>query len=490
MDLPREIKNIITSLEEQGFEGYAVGGCVRDIIKGVDPEDFDVATNAKPEEVERIFKKSFKDNEFGTVTVLTGSKKENLEKVEVTTYRKEDEYEDRRHPSKVNFVSQIEEDLKRRDFTINAMALGLKLCKKKKESYYLIDPFSGKKDLEKKIIRAVGDPEERFSEDALRMMRAIRFSSSFGFSIEEKTKRAIKKNAHLLREISRERIRDEFIKIIMSPGAVSGIEELRKLNLLKEFIPELLEGYKVDQSKHHIYDCYTHYIYSLDYAVRRNFNFYVRMAALFHDIGKPRVKKGKGEKATFYNHEVVGARMTKKILERLKFKKEDIEKISLLVRYHLFYYNVGEVSESSVRRLLRKVGKENIEELLQVRMSDRIGSGVPKAEPYRLRHMRYLIERVSRDPISTSMLEIDGNDVMKIMNTSPGPIVGEVLNILLLEVMDDPSKNRRDFLEGRVKEIGQWNVDEIKKEGKRAYKEVERVETKKDEMTKKKYWVT
>ncbi len=485
MTVPKEIIKIIKTLGEKGFEGYVVGGCVRDMLRGKEPEDFDVATNAKPEEVGKIFKKSFSDNKFGTVTVFTGSKKENLKEVQITTYRVEENYKDKRHPERVFFVRQIEEDLKRRDFTINAMAIG-----PKDRDFEIIDLFGGQDDLKNRIIRAVGNPEERFSEDALRMMRAVRLSSSLEFSIEEKTKEAIKKNAPLLKKISGERIRDEFVKTIMTKKAADGVESLRELNLLEQFLPEVVEGHNVPQAKHHIYDCYEHAVRSLKYAAEKGFDMQVRMAAFLHDVGKPRVKKGEGEEATFYNHEVVGAKMVKNILRRLKFKKEEVEKITLLTRYHLFYYNVGEVSESSVRRLLRKVGRENIEALLQVRMADRIGSGVPKAEPYRLRHLRYLIDKVSLDPISVNMLKIDGNEVMEIMGISPGPAVGDVLHILLLEVINNPQLNKKEILQEKVKEMASWKSEDIRKEAKKAKKEIEKTETKRDEMTKKKYWVT
>ncbi len=217
---------------------------------------------------------------------------------------------------------------------------------------------------------------------------------------------------------------------------------------------------------------------------------HVRMASLLHDVGKPKTKRGEGESATFYNHEIVGAKMAKRILERMKFKKDDIKKITLLVRYHLFYYNVGEVSESSIRRLIRNVGKENIEELLMVRMADRIGSGVPKAEPYKLRHMRYLIEKVSSDPISTNMLKIKGDDVMKKMNLSPGPVVGDVLNILLSKVIEEPSKNKKETLLKEIKTMKDWDKEKIKEEADFAKREIEKVETKRDELSKKRYWVT
>ena len=280
------------------------------------------------------------------------------------------------------------------------------------------------------------------------------------------------------------------MKIIMSDMASEGIELLRELGILKHIIPELEEGYGVKQNKHHIYDCYQHNLLSLKYAAQKKFNIYVRISALLHDIGKPRVKEGEGPDSTFYNHEIVGARMTAQILNRLKFSKKDREKIVKLVRYHLFYYNVDEVSESSVRRLVLKAGLENMEELLQVRMADRIGSGVPKAEPYKLRHLRYIIEKVSRDPISAKMLKVSGNDVMRILGIQPGPKVGQVLDVLLGYVLEDPKKNKKEFLEKGIKNLGKLSENRLAELTKEAKKEREVVEMKKDEMTKKKYWVT
>jgi poly(A) polymerase/tRNA nucleotidyltransferase (CCA-adding enzyme) len=490
MEIPKEVLEVVEKLKENGFEAYIVGGCVRDFLRGVEPEDWDITTNAKPEEIMKIFPKSFYENRFLTVTVLTESENPKLKEIEITTFRKEAKYTDKRHPDFVGFAKTLEEDLARRDFTINAMAL--EIPNSKFQIPKLIDLFGGKEDLKNKIIRAVGDPRERFSEDALRMMRAVRFSVTLGegWKIEEKTEEAIKENAFWISAISKERIRDEFLKIIMSERAAEGIEKMRQLGLLKYIIPELEEGYKVTQNKHHIYDCYEHYLRSLDYAAKKGFNMYVRLAALFHDIGKPRTKKGEGPDATFYGHEIVGAKMTAQILNRLRFSKKDIEKIVKLVRYHLFYYNPGEVGESSVRRLLRKVGPENIEELLQVRMADRIGSGVPKAEPYKLRHLRYMIEKVSRDPISVKMLKVDGNDVMEILKIKPGPKVGQILHILLEEVIDDPKKNEENFLKKEIERLGKLPDGELKKMAKEAKEKIEKIEQKKDEMTKRKYWVT
>ena len=508
MRIPKEVKSIIFQLKKAGFEAYIVGGCVRDVLRGAIPEDWDIATNAKPEEIQKLFPESFYENKFLTVTVKTGSKNPRLKEfkedkssfhpfigireIEVTTYRKEAKYTDKRHPDEVRFAKSLEEDLARRDFTVNAMALDLGKSDffTTKSDFKIIDLFGGQKDLENKIIRAVGNPEERFSEDALRIMRAVRFAATLDFNIEPKTVQAIQGNASWLKLISKERVRDELMKIIMSERAAQGVELLRQLGLLKYIIPELEEGYGVSQNKHHIYDCYEHSLKSLDYAAKNNFNKYVRLAALFHDIAKPRCKRGEGPDATFYGHEVLSAKMAFQILNRLKFPKKDIEKIVKLVRYHLFYYNVGEVGESSVRRLVLKVGLENIEELLQLRMADRIGSGVPKAEPYKLRHLKYIIEKVSRQPISVKMLKVSGKDVMEILKIQPGPKVGQLLDILLGYVLEDPKNNKKEFLEKEIIKLGKLTGKELKKSAEKARQERDKIEMKRDEMTKKKYWVT
>jgi len=486
MNIPKEVKAIIGKLEKNKFEAFVVGGCVRDFLRKVEPQDWDIATNAKPEKITELFPKSYADNKFGTVTVLTESKEPSLKEVEITPYRIDEKYTDKRHPDKIHWAKTIEEDLARRDFTVNAMAGRLK----SKDKLEIIDPFKGQKDLKNKIIKAVGNPEDRFSEDALRMMRAARFATTLDFEIESKTAQAIRKNSHWLQAISKERIRDELMKIIMADKAAQGIELLRELKLLKYAIPELEEGYKVGQNKHHIYEVYEHSLLSLKYAAKKKFNKYVRIAALLHDIAKPRVKRGEGPESTFYNHEVVGAKVACQILERLKFSKKDIEKIAKLVRYHLFYYHPDEVGENSVRRLVRQVGPENMEELLQVRMCDRIGSGCPKAEPYKLRHMKYLIEKISQDPISVKKLKVSGNDVMDILKMKPGPKIGNILSILLGYVIEDPKKNKKDVLEKEINKLGELSEGKIKQLAKQAREQREAIETKKDEMTKKKYWVT
>jgi len=499
MLIPIEVKNIIDKLKKSGFEAYIVGGCVRDFLLAspksngggarVEPQDWDVTTNAKPEEIQKVFPDSFYENNFLTVTARTKSKDKNLQEIEITTYRLEAKYSDKRHPDEVRFAKTLEEDLARRDFTINAMAMDQKL-ENRKQKIEVIDPFGGQEDLKNRIIRTVGNPEERFSEDALRMLRAVRFATTFGFTIEGKTAQVIKKNSIGLKVISEERIRDEFLKIIMADQAAEGVELLRELGLLKFIVPELLENYGVGQNKHHIYDCYTHALKSLEYTAKKKFNIYVRLAALFHDVAKPRVKVGQGLNSTFYNHEVVGAKMTFDILNRLKFSKKDVEKITKLVRYHLFYYNVDEVSESSVRRLVKNVGQENMEELLQVRQADRIGSGVPKAEPYKLRHLKYIIDKISKDPVSVKMLKVGGNDVMNVLKIKPGPIIGQILDILLGYVLDDPKKNEKEFLKKEIEKLGKLSNKELKSLAEKSKEEKLKIATKQDEMTKQKYWVT
>lgn len=490
MNIPKEIVNVIKIINDSGFEAYIVGGCVRDSLMKKTPEDWDLATNATPEKIQQIFKKngfdSFYENNFGTVGVLLSKKERTYSNVvEITTYRTEGVYRDKRRPENVKWAKTIEEDLSRRDFTVNAIAVKIE-----KGKNIFIDPFNGKKDLDKKIIRAVGDPTQRFEEDALRIFRAIRFAGTLGFEIEEETLKSIKKNGAWILDISSERIRDEFIKMIMSKNAYEGINLLNSTGILKHILPEIVAGRGVSQNKHHIYDCYEHNLLALKYAAKKNFNFHVRMAALLHDVAKPKCKRGEGPNATFYNHEIVGAKMTKNILERLKFSKKDIDKITLLVRYHLFYYNVGEVSESSIRRLVRQVGIENMDDLLNLRMCDRIGSGVPKAEPYKLRHLKYIIEKTSKDPISVKKLKIKGQDVIDILKIEPGPKVGWILNILLGQILQDPKQNNTRYLKKQIKELSKLSDKDLLEMDKKAKKDILKIETKSDEMTKKKYWIT
>jgi tRNA nucleotidyltransferase (CCA-adding enzyme) len=453
--IPKEIISIIEAFEEAHFEAFVVGGSVRDILLGRKPKDWDITTNARPENILALFPDSVYENDFGTVSVFPKNVSDTaLTMVEITPYRTELAYSDKRHPDKVEFGSSLEEDLRRRDFTINALALNVNTDE-------VIDMFNGKKDFKEGIVRAVGAAEERFEEDALRIMRAVRLAAELEFTIEEETKKALATKANLLRFIARERIRDEFSKIILAPKPHEALELMRELGIMSLIMPELEEGYGVGQNKHHVFSVWEHNLYALKHAASKGWPLDVRLAALLHDVGKPRSKRGDGPDSTFYGHEIIGAKMTHTILGRLKYPKKIIEKVTKLVRYHLFYYNVDEVGEASVRRLIRKVGPEDMEDLIKVRVCDRIGSGVPKAEPYKLRHFRFLIEKLSRDPISVKMLKIDGNDMMKLTGMPPGPRVGAILNILLEDVLDDPARNTKEYLEGRARELVRLSESEL-----------------------------
>jgi len=498
MTIPKEVNLIKEKLEKAKYEAYVVGGCVRDLLMNTKPKDWDITTNAKPEEIQKIFPKSFYANKFGTVTVLTNSKDETLKTIEITPFRLEGKYTDKRHPDEIRWGKTIEEDLSRRDLTINAIALGRKskIQNPKSETntkykilntkYELIDPFNGQKDIKDKIIRTVGKADDRFNEDALRMLRAVRFACTLNFSIEEKTLKAIQKNAGLIQFISKERIRDELIKIFASDKAADGVELLQKTNLLKYILPELEKGVGVSQNKHHIYDIYEHSLRSFKMAVEKNFNLEVRFASLFHDIGKPETKEGEGPDSTFYNHDYVGAKFTFGILERLKFPNKFIDKVVLLVRNHMFVSDPERLTEAGARRLIARVGKENIPDLINLRIADRLGMGRPKERPYRLRTIEYMIEKVSRDPISAKMLKINGNDIMKLLKIQPSPKVGAILDVLLAEVIEDPKKNNKKLLEKRVKELDKENLEELRQLAKGKIEEKKEEE---DLKIREKYWI-
>ncbi len=481
-NIPQSILSLAQKLQDAGFEAYFVGGCVRDLLMGVKPKDWDITTNARPEEIQTIFPDSFYENTFGTVGVKidTLPNEESIDEdrvVEITTYRTESTYSDKRRPDTISFANTLQEDLKRRDFTINALALS-------PSEKTIKDFYEGQKDIERKVIRAVGDPYDRFREDALRMMRAVRFFSQFGFSIEGPTLEAIQKNAKNLQSIAKERIRIELEKIILSPRPSEGIEMLEKTHLLQYIIPELREGIGVTQNLHHTYTVWEHNIRALRTCPSKKLS--VRLATLLHDVGKPRTKRGNGKYATFYNHDHVGARMTRNILTRLTFPKAVVDHATLLVDQHLFYYNVGEVTDSAVRRVIARVGKENIKDLIDVRIGDRLGSGVPKAKPYRLRHFEYMVEKVLTDPVSVKELKIHGNDLIQELSLKPSPKIGALLDVLLGEVIEDASKNTREFLLSRAHELNKENLQTL-----RAYaqEKIELQRKKDEEEMKKKYWV-
>lgn len=461
LHIPEEVKNISRKLSDAGFENFVVGGSVRDLILGIKPKDWDLTTIATPEQIIPIFENTFYENDYGTVGVVNETTDETLKVVEVTPYRIESGYSDFRRPDKIEWGKTIEEDLKRRDFTINAIAYDI-LNEK------IIDPFQGQKDIEKKLIKTVGDPVDRFGEDALRMLRAIRLAATLEFVIESETQNAIEKNAKFLEHISKERIRDEFIKIIMSPSPAFALETARRLGILQYISKDLLEGYGIEQNQAHAYTVWEHLLRSLEHAVKKDFPLHVRLASLFHDIAKPHTRKWLNNQWTFYGHEVVGAKITKKILEDLKFPKETIDQVTKLVRWHMFFSDTEEISLSAVRRMVRNVTPELIWDLMNVRAADRIGTGRPKESPYRLRKYHSMIEEVMRDPISVKQLKVNGEKIMEFTKSKPGPHIGYILEILLSEILEDPTLNSEEYLNKRVLELHNLNKEELMKLGKEA----------------------
>jgi poly(A) polymerase/tRNA nucleotidyltransferase (CCA-adding enzyme) len=480
--IPIEVTRVTSTLQKSGYEAYIVGGCVRDLLMQRTPKDWDITTNATPEIIQKLFEKTVYENKFGTVAVIFEGEvtHETCRTIEVTPFRVEGSYSDHRHPDSVSFSEKIEDDLKRRDFTVNAIAFD-----PQKDTF--IDVFNGIKDIKDKILRAVGNPKDRFNEDALRILRAVRFSTTLGFAIEGETLSAIALAAPLLAIVSKERIRDEFIKIIDSNDPSLGIALLAKLGLLEHTVPELAEGIGCEQKGEHIYDVFEHSLHALDHAAKKNLPLPIRLSALFHDIGKPRTRRydslkagGKG-KYTFYGHEVVGAKMTKKILERLKFPSEITNLVTTLVRYHMFFSDTETISLSAVRRTIVNVGREHIWDLMQVRECDRVGMKKKEA-PYRLRKYHAMIEEALRAPTSVSMLKINGDYMIKTLMMTPGRRMGWILHALLEECLVDDTKNTLAYLSSRAKELNELDdatLSNLGEKGRGKKEEAEKEELKK-----------
>jgi len=480
-EIPEEVRRVTALLREAGFEAYLVGGCVRDLVIGRSPKDWDVTTNAKPEDIQNVFTDSFYENDFGTVGVKTDSEDERLAVIEVTPYRTETGYSDKRRPDKVEFGESLEEDLARRDFTINALAY-------EDSKGQIVDPYKGHDDIQHKVLRTVGNPEERFEEDALRLMRAVRLVAELGFALDADTAAAIQKKAHNLGHISKERIRDEFVRILNSSQPMMALVLCQQLGLLEYIAPDLLRGIGIDQNQAHSYTVFEHNLRALQHAADKEWSFDIRLAALFHDISKPETRRRSEEKNdwTFYGHEVVGSRVTRKALEDLRFSRETIEKVTKLVRWHMFFSDPEQITLSAVRRMIRNVGEENIWDLLNLRICDRIGTGRPKEQPFRFRKYKAMVEEALRDPISVKMLKIDGQVLMERLHVQPGPRMGWILNTLLDEVLEDPKRNTEKYLEKRSSELALLSDSELKllgDEGRK--KKEEREEAELQEILKK-----
>lgn len=483
--IPMEVSRVTSTLKEAGFEAYLVGGCVRDLYLGNTPKDWDVTTNAKPETIISLFPKTFYENEYGTVGVVDESTKdETVRIVEVTPYRTEGKYTDKRRPDSVSFNASLEDDLKRRDFTVNAIALDI-------EKNVVVDPFSGREDIQKGLLRTVGDPIDRFEEDGLRIMRAVRLNAELGFTINRETQEAIKRTVKLLEEIAKERIRDEFVRIIMSSEPMDGIVLAQKLGILTKVIPELEKSIGVKQNKAHAYDVWTHLLKSLQHSADKKWPLHIRLAALLHDISKPETRRWSEEKKewTFYGHEVVGERVTKKILKDMRFSKEMIDTVSKLVRWHMFFSDTEQITLSAVRRMIANVGKDLVWDLMNLRICDRVGTGRPKENPYRLRKYKAMVEEVLEDAVSVGMLKIDGARIMEVTSLPSGPKIGYILHALLEEVLENPKLNTAKKLDNMAQKLAILSDTELQKMGEKGRETKEKVEEKRVKDIRKKYWV-
>lgn len=446
--VPLEVSRVTTTLQDAGHEAYLVGGCVRDILLGRTPKDWDVTTNAKPEQIQALFPESFYENDFGTVGVKTGSEDQSMAIVEVTPYRTETGYSDKRRPDAISFGDNLEEDLARRDFTINAIALDV-------SKGHLVDPYKGQEDVQSKVLRTVGVPADRFEEDALRLMRAVRLVAELEFALDADTAAAIQEKGPNLKHISRERVRDEFVRILNSNQPMMALVLAQQLGILTYIAPDLTRGIGIDQNQAHSYDVFGHLMRSLQHAADKGWGPDIRLAAVFHDVSKPETRRWSDEKKdwTFHGHEVVGARVTKGALEDLKFSRETIERVTKLVRWHMFFSDPDQITLSAVRRMIRNVGEENIYDLLDLRICDRIGTGRPKEQPFRFRRYKAMVEEALRDPISVSMLKTDGSRIMEKFHVQPGPKIGYTLHALLEEVLEDPKRNTEEYLDTRTTEL-------------------------------------
>ena len=483
--IPKEVSRVTETLEKAGFEAYVIGGCIRDSLQNRKPKDWDVTTNATPEKIQGLFENTFYTNDFGTVgVVFEDALDETLRVIEVTPYRIEGKYSDARRPDEVTFSDKLEDDLKRRDFTINAIAYS-------HSKGQIVDLYKGQKDLKEGIIRAVGNPDERFSEDALRIVRAIRIAAELNFSIYRATLEAMGRQNSLLLKISKERIRDEFIRIINSPKPMKALLLAQGIGALKHISPELERGIGIEQNQAHSYDVFEHNLRTLQHAADKGWSFDIRLASLFHDISKPETRRWSDEKKdwTFYGHDVVGGRVVRKVLENLKFSRETADKVTRLVRWHMFFSDPDKVTLSAVRRIITNVGRDNIWDLMHLRVCDRIGTGRPKEQPFRFRKYQAMVEQALRDPISVGMLKVDGAKVMELSGEKPGRRIGHMLHALLEEVLEDPVKNTSEYLEKRVRELASLSEKDLEKLGESGKESRNEAEEESVKEIQKKYFV-
>jgi tRNA nucleotidyltransferase (CCA-adding enzyme) len=469
--IPDEVKRVAITLSEGGFEAYLVGGCVRDLLRDAEPKDWDLTTNAHPDDIQKLFPDHYANNDYGTIGVKTESEDPILQIIEVTPYRSESGYSDLRRPDEVIFGVSLEEDLARRDFTVNALAYNL-------NNENIVDLYGGIDDLHARRIKTVGDPHERFNEDALRMMRAVRLATELEYVIDGDTMAAIAENHELLKKIAIERVAGEFLRIIDSKTPMPGIIFLEKLGMLELFIPELRLGIGCEQGGIHAFDVFEHNLRTCQAAADKGYSTYMRLAGLFHDIAKPHTRRegGKTKKYTFFGHEVVGAKITRQIMQRLRYDRETSEIVVKLVRWHMFFADPDEITLSAVRRTITRIGEDHIEDLLNLRVCDRIGTGRPKEQPFRFRKYKAMVDEALRDPISVKMLKINGDRLLEITDLKPGKRLGWVLHALLEEVLEDASKNTAEYLENtalKLLKLPDTKLESLAEAGRRKQAEEE-----------------
>lgn len=449
-----------------------VGGGVRTVLGGDKSHDCDLTTNASPEVIQGLFDDSFYDNQFGTVGIpVRSGKKEEV--YEITTYRTEEGYADRRHPDRVRWGESLEEDLKRRELTFNAIVIGPALTKKTPgkpsewdgKSLEMIDLFGGQKDFKDKLVRTVGDPNQRFAEDALRMIRAIRFAAQLGFIIEGQTLAAIQNNAALIQQISAERIRDELFKILGSNYPYEGYVFLRNSGLAQKILPEVENCFDVQQKspgRHHIHDVGVHSLLSMKLVPSKD--PLVRLATLLHDVGKPATRQvEESGLVTFHNHEIISTSIAYNVGKRLRLSKKQLKKLTTLVRWHQFTVNERQ-SDKAIRRFIRRVGKENLEAMLALRVGDRLGGGARETS-WRLERFKKRLTEVQKQPFTVKDLKINGHEIMEFLKINPGPLVGKILAGLFTEVEKGKLENQREALLKKAKEINSsiFNQEEERK---------------------------
>jgi tRNA nucleotidyltransferase (CCA-adding enzyme) len=433
--LPDDVRAVLSRLWAAGRAAYLVGGAVRDLLLGRKPIDWDVATDALPDAVSALFPRSAVEARFGTVRVPTGDRV-----VEITTFRRDQRYGDHRRPDSVTFTDRLEDDLARRDFTVNALAWGRPGGPEGSAGRpRLVDPFGGRDDLDAGLVRSVGDPAKRFDEDALRLLRAVRLAAQLGFRLEEATRAALQAHAPDMRHVSAERIAEELRRILATPRPSDGLALLAETGLLEELLPELAAQQGVPQDKPIGGDLWRHTLATVDAAGAGGADEAVRLAALLHDIGKPRTL----DEGHFHGHERIGAEMAADLLERLRFPSAVTARVRRLVRWHMFDYRPG-WRDAAVRRFIRKIGVDLLDDLCRLREADDAGSGLPATAGHVVELRRRVAEQLERGaPLQLSDLAVDGDDLQRELGLAPGPLIGRLLNRLLESVVADPERNDR-----------------------------------------------